>query len=101
MLRSRTNGGSDRYGIRVPFRGFPVRDLGDLGIDARLAGQSPRARIRRIVSLTPALRRAVAGSLGAGLAIQCCLIASGIAVARMLGAQHRGQFALMTLFRRC
>jgi O-antigen/teichoic acid export membrane protein len=40
----------------------------------------------------------VAGSLGAGLAIQCCLIASGIAVARMLGVQHRGQFALMTLF---
>ena len=40
----------------------------------------------------------MAGSLGAGLAIQCCLIASGVAVARMLGVQHRGQFALMTLF---
>ena len=50
------------------------------------------------MSLTPALRRSVAGSLGAGLAIQGCLIVSGVVVARMLGVHHRGEFALMTLF---
>jgi O-antigen/teichoic acid export membrane protein len=53
------------------------------------------SRIRRLGSSPPV--RAVAGSLGAAICGQLALMISGVVVARMLGVNDRGRFALLTL----
>jgi len=65
--------------------------------DRRYFGQGAlRARLRRL-RLRRSLEGGVAGSLAAGLVGQLVLIVSGIIVARALGAEGRGQLAVIVL----
>ena len=74
----------------VPVMIEPTESVGR-GSGRRRLGTGP-------YSFMPELGRVVVGSLGAGLAIQVALVASGVVVARMLGVETRGELALMTLF---